>query len=189
MVVPALVLVVSTSVAVALANRPSKPVPAPATLPGLGEISQQPDPPTVVVLKEGLFMLTHSSADARTEFGPGLLIVSIPVTEDSFRWLEGPAPASGGRTSPSAKLLSSVPSNLPTVLTYELDGKMVSIFARLASPPVVSGSDSNKVVVYQMSLYDAPGKDSTYTVSGSYDIPETLRSVSLVVSGQVTDQS
>jgi hypothetical protein len=143
--------------------------------------SFNPIPPVVVSLKDDLVLISHSAAEASTDFGPGILIVSMPVEEDSFRWLEGAAPASGGRIEPTSAMLSTIPANLPVVLTYDVAGKPVSIFARLYTSPVLSGDS----ILYELSIYDAPGRDSTYTVSGSYDIPPTLQLATLTISGQV----
>lgn len=143
-------------------------------------LSAIPTAPQVLVLKDDLVLVYHSAAAATTEFGPGTLEVSFEVKENTFRWIEGAAPTSGGRVKPSAELLGSLPANLPAVLTYVQSGEVVSVFARLAAAPVVS----KEFVLYKLSLYDAPGKDSTYTVSGSYDIPEVLDTATIAISGQ-----
>jgi hypothetical protein len=126
-------------------------------------------------------MVSHTTASAKTEFGPGVLIVSLPVESGGFRWVSGPAPVSGGRVDPTSKMLAQIPANLPVVLSYDSEDTRVSVFARLFEAPVLIDG----MVQYKLSLFDAPGRDSTYTVSGSYDIPENLPSPSLVISGQV----
>lgn len=137
--------------------------------------------PAVARLESGNVLISHTTASAKTEFGPGVLIVSLPVESGGFRWVSGPAPVSGGRVDPTSKMLAQIPANLPVVLSYDSKDTRVSVFARLFEAPVLIDG----MVQYKLSLFDAPGRDSTYTVSGSYDIPENLPSPSLVISGQV----
>lgn len=138
--------------------------------------------PAVVKLSQDLVLLSHDAKDASTEFGVGVLVVSLPIESDGFRWVEGAAPVSGGRIKPADAPLSLLPKNLPVVFSYDTPSRSarVSVFGRLAASPRIVADK----LVYEIALYDAPGKDSTYTVSGSYDIPETVRSATVSVFGQ-----
>lgn len=138
--------------------------------------------PAVAKLSQDLVLLSHGAKEATTEFGVGVLVVSLPINSDGFRWVEGAAPVSGGRMKPTDAPLSLLPKNLPVVFSYEPPSRdaRVSVFGRLAAPPKVVSD----MLVYEIALYDAPGKDSTYTVSGSYDIPATVLSATVSVFGQ-----
>lgn len=138
--------------------------------------------PAVVTLSQDLVLLSHTAKEATTEFSVGVLVVSLPVDSDDFRWVEGAAPVSGGRMDPTDAPLSLLPKNLPVVFSYETPSRAarVSVFGRLAAPPKVVSA----MLVFEIALYDAPGKDSTYTVSGSYDIPATVLSATVSVFGQ-----
>ena len=138
--------------------------------------------PAVAKLSQNLVLLSHGAKEATTEFGIGVLVVSLPIDSDGFRWVEGAAPVSGGRMKPADAPLSLLPKNLPVVFSYDTSSRSarVSVFGRLAAPPKIVAD----MLVYEIALYDAPGKDSTYTVSGSYDIPETVLSATVSVFGQ-----
>jgi hypothetical protein len=83
---------------------------------------------------------------------------------------------------PTDAPLALLPKNLPVVFSYDTPSRdaRVSVFGRLAAPPKVVSN----MLVYEIALYDAPGKDSTYTVSGSYSIPATALSATVSVFGQ-----
>lgn len=187
-----LVVAVTASVLGALAfSRSSNSAPSP-TIPSAPLSSATPASalPAVAVLAPDLVLITHEALEVSTEFGAGVLIVSFPDSETGFRWVEGPAPVFGGRLNPKDAPFGSVPSNLPVVFSYDVSPSAtgqgssrvprVSIFGRLAKPPYMASGK----VVYELSLFDAPGKDSTYSVSGSYEIPEIAYSATLVISGQ-----
>lgn len=138
--------------------------------------------PAVAKLSQDMVLLSHGAKEATTEFGIGVLVVSLPIDSDGFRWVEGAAPVSGGRMKPTDAPLALLPKNLPVVFSYDTPSRdaRVSVFGRLAAPPKVVSD----MLVYEIALYDAPGKDSTYTVSGSYDIPATVLSATVSVFGQ-----
>jgi hypothetical protein len=158
---------------------------------------QQQTPPQVLTLEPGLLLITHESSLAETAFEDGVLLVSLPVKISRLRWVHGAAPSSGGRLDALQAPFASLPAGLPVVVSYDTESGPLSLFGRLAAAPALatttvglagstlddSGSD---LVRYSITLYDAPGKDSTYTISGSYDIPEVLRSVRIVIAGQAT---
>jgi len=142
-------------------------------------------------------MILHESSIAETSFEDGVLLISVPVKISRLRWVHGAAPISGGRIDATQAPFLSIPAGLPVMVSYDTDSGPLSLFGRIATSPVLSttavgvagssledsGSD---VVRYAITLYDAPGKDSTYTISGTYDIPEVLRSVRIMISGQAT---
>lgn len=135
--------------------------------------------PAVVALRNDLLVITHEAPQASTEFGPGTLTVAIP-TVGVFRFIDSAAPANGGRVGPSDAPLGKVPANLPVVVSYDTADGPRSIYAKLTTAPQVDGD----VVRYTLTIFDAPGKGSTYTVSGRFDIPEMLQNVRLMIAGQ-----
>lgn len=177
---------------------PSQPQPQQAS-PGLatGVAPAVPNPPQVLTLDPGLLMVLHESSIAETSFEDGVLLISVPVEVSRLRWVHGAAPVSGGRIEVSQAPFATIPAGLPVIVSYETESGPLSLFGRIATSPVLtttavgiagsnlddSGSD---VVRYAITLYDAPGKDSTYSISGSYDIPEILRSVRISIAGQTT---
>lgn len=136
--------------------------------------------PSVAVLAPGGVLLTHDATTATTGFGKGVLEVSATATAEQFRFISGAAPARGGRVEPSNSLLTGLPSNLPIVISFSTEKGPVSIFGRLAGAPRLEG----QTITYSLSVYDAPGEGSTYTVSGQYRIPDELEDVRIVISGQ-----
>lgn len=173
--------IVATSYVAAIAmssNSSSKEVSPPRSA---DELPTSPAP-AVVKLSQDMVLLSHSTIEAYTEFGVGVLVVSLPIDSNGFRWVEGAAPVSGGRMDPKDAPLSLLPRNLPVVLSYDTPSRdaRVTVFGRLAAPPRVMSD----VLVYEIVLYDAPGKDSTYTVSSSYSIPPSLLSATISIFGQ-----
>lgn len=169
--------------AVALVDDPTT-TPAPATqattAPGTGTGGLDAAP-VVVTLAETTFLLTHEAATATTEFGAGTLTVEVG-NPGVFRFVDSASPVDGGRMEPNKAPLAAIPQNLPVVVSFDGSSGPVSIFGRLAAAPVATGS----TVAYVLTIFDAPGKDSTYTVSSAYDIPETLRNVTVAIAGQRT---
>lgn len=171
--------VVSASVVAAVLTSTAAEEASPAA-PSM--VTPESPSPAVAKLSQDLVLLSHGAKEASTEFGIGVLVVSLPIDSDGFRWVEGAAPVSGGRMKPEDAPLSLLPKNLPVVFSYDTPSRSarVSVFGRLASPPKIVADK----LMYEIALYDAPGKDSTYTVSGSYDIPETVLSATVSVFGQ-----
>lgn len=179
--------VASVAVAIALSGRPADKTPAPpAPVAEVAEIDGS-TPPAVATLLPDLVFVSHEAPSATTEFDVGLLRIRFADEAAILRWVEGAAPIDGGRLSPSEAAWSDLPSNLPVVFSYTSTAssrdKRVSVFGRLVSPP---RSDSGGVF-YEITLYDAPGKDSTYTASGSYEIPEVVYAATLTIMGQRID--
>lgn len=176
--------VVSLAVVIALAARPAAEPPVSITsAPGL----ENTTPPAVASLLPDLVLISHESPSATTEFDVGLLRIRLADKDAILRWVEGAAPTDGGRLPLVDAKWSTLPSNLPVVFSYTpsagSEDKRVSVFGRLASTPRLDAGG----VVYEITLYDAPGKDSTYTVSGSYNIPEVVYASTLTIMGQRID--
>lgn len=144
-----------------------------AAEPAVGEIVVSAlNPDTVVIL--------HEDVSGSTSFDQGVLWVSVPRDTGTFRWISGPGIAAGGRQLPSAALFAALPAGVNVVVSYDVDGVPASLYGTLGGS-VEIGPDT---VAYPISVYDAPGSGSTYTLSGSYDIPATLSNVRVFISGQ-----
>lgn len=69
--------------------------------------------PAVAKLSQDMVLLSHGAKEATTEFGIGVLVVSLPIDSDGFRWVEGAAPVSGGRMKPTDAPLALLPRTSP----------------------------------------------------------------------------
>lgn len=137
--------------------------------------------PAVATLSPNQFLWVHEAPAATVEFGPGVVIISAPATDENLRLIDSAAPADGGRTEVDDARLAAIPTLLPVVVSYDTQDGPRSIFGRLATSPTLTESEG---VSYTLTVYDAPGRGSTYTVSGSYEIPDTLTSVRVIIAGQ-----
>jgi len=137
-------------------------------------------PPAVAKLAAETFLLVHEAGSATTEFGAGTVTVTMS-TGGVFRFVDSAAPVDGGRMDPTGVALGAIPQNLPVVVSFDTEAGPVSIFGRLSNAPQADPS----TVRYEFTVFDAPGRDSTYTVSSAYEIPETLRNVRVVIAGQL----
>lgn len=156
-------------------DRSSSQLPTPL------ETVSTPPATLVVRLEPSVAMLTHEGSSGSTSFDKGALEIRISADSDSLRLIAAAAPAAGGRVDPSSLDYTRFPLNLPVVVSYGPTAARVSIFGRLAATPVlVDGT-----VSYKITVFDAPGEDATYTVSGSFDIPETLEAPVLTLAGQL----
>jgi hypothetical protein len=174
-------VVVGVGAVLALRTDPNSPPPSPSS-PSQSPSAPMFTPPQVLTLDPSVALLTAESESATTEFDAGALTVTVSGA-GVFRFIHGSQVVDGGRVAVDGldAILPRFPVGLVAVVSYERDKVPVSFYGLLASSPrQVPGG-----VEFALQVLDAPGKGSTYTVSGGYDIPERLEHVVVAVSGQV----
>lgn len=137
-----------------------------------------------LVLDATSMVFVHEGQAAETEFSNGALNIVVPVSDKStirFIPFTGELTA-GGRLEASAgeQRAATLPRGLPVVVSFDRNDTPVSVFGYLAAPP----SPSSGSILYKLTVIDAPGKSSTYSIGGNYDIPASIEHVRVVIAGQ-----
>ena len=160
----------------AVTNEPAVPVSFPAATPST-PVALSPVP-----LNPSDVLWVHEAQAATTSFRTGALVIHVPVTGSStqrFVPFSGEL-LDGGRLSGDSahSQAQGLLQGLPVVVSFTND-RPLSIFGYLAESPGRDGQD----VTYAVSLVDAPGRSSTYSIGGDYDIPEVLNDVRVIIAG------
>lgn len=144
--------------------------------------------PVVLSLDPELTLWLHEASSARTELGPGRIDVVVPVDATSTvrAWSAAEEVVNGTRLVDDAHVgvVSRFPIGTPIVVSYDstVDGvaRPVSLFGFLATPADATVDE----VRYTVEVLDAPGRTSTYSVAGNYDIPEAVDHVRVHITTQ-----
>jgi hypothetical protein len=155
------------------APAPAPVVTAPPAEPSIGTVG-------IAELRPDTVLVVHETEQARTDFDRGLLWISVPHDSGVFRWIEGAAVVDGGRGTSTSAPLDLLPAGITVVVSYDTADGPVSLYGQLGSTIDQTETDTR----YPVTVYDAPGKGSTYTLAGNYDIPEMLTGVRVVLTGQ-----
>ncbi len=154
------------------------PVVTSETGPAVGAV---PPVVKVVAVASDTKVFHHDAVSAVVSFDTGSLKLVVPSAGETVRWFSPLGDmVDGGRLERTdvRAVTARIPAGLVVSVSYFDDGRQVSVLGVLASSPLVE----DELTVYTVKIIDAPGRGSSYSTGGNYDIPSELESVSISIT-------